>query len=55
MNGRVYATLTVMTGKGSHSRNNRSVLKPVTIDWAKEKGFDFEEKDDHILVFVAVG
>jgi hypothetical protein len=43
-----------MTGKGNRSRNNRSVMKPATIDWAKDKGFHFEEKDDHFVLFVVI-
>jgi len=53
--GRLCAALTVMTGRGNHSRHNRSVLKPANIDWAKDKGFDFEQEDDRIIVFIVVG
>lgn len=41
-----------MTGKGIHSRHNRSVLKPATIDWCDGRHFDYEEQEDHLLVYV---
>jgi hypothetical protein len=52
--GRLAACLTVMTGKGIHSKNNRSVLKPAAIDWCNGNRFDFEEEDDHLRIYVAV-
>lgn len=53
--GRTAACLTVMTGKGIHSKHNRSVLKPATIDWCTARGFDFEEQEDHLNVYIVVG
>lgn len=53
--GRLAALLTVMTGKGIHSKQNRSVLKPAVIDWCTSTRLDFEEDDDHLRVYVTVG
>jgi hypothetical protein len=52
--GRLAAGLTVMTGKGIHSKHNRSVLKPAAMDWCAGRGFDFEEQDDHLVVYIVV-
>jgi hypothetical protein len=53
--GRLTACLITMTGKGIHSRGNRSVLKPATADWCKGKDFDYEEEEDHIRIYIVVG
>jgi DNA-nicking Smr family endonuclease len=42
--------LTVMTGKGLHSKGNKSVLKPAIISWCQEKGLNYEEDVDQIRV-----
>lgn len=39
--GRLSVCLTAVTGKGLHSKGNRSVLKPTVIHWAEGKDFDF--------------
>jgi DNA-nicking Smr family endonuclease len=43
-----------MTGKGLHSRGNRSVLKPTVVDWCRQKGFDFDEEEDNVRVYLTI-
>jgi DNA-nicking Smr family endonuclease len=33
-----------MTGKGLHSRGNRSILKPAAAEWSRLRDFDYEEE-----------
>jgi DNA-nicking Smr family endonuclease len=44
MGVRQVVCLTAMTGKGIHSKNSRSVLKPASMDWCDSRRFDFEEE-----------
>lgn len=38
------ACLIAMTGKGRHSRGNKSILKPAAIEWCHHKDFEYEEE-----------
>lgn len=52
--GQASACLTVMTGKGIHSKGNRSILKPTVKEWCEERGYEFEEEEDHLKVYVGL-
>ena len=40
--GRRTACLTVMTGKGLHSKGRKSVLKPAVIEWCEDSKLNYE-------------
>lgn len=52
--GRRTACLIVMTGKGLHSRGNRSILKPAVASWCAENKIDVDEEIDHLKVYIVV-
>lgn len=52
--GRRTACLIVMTGKGIHSRGNRSVLKPAISSWCNDNRIDVEEETDHMKVYIVI-
>jgi DNA-nicking Smr family endonuclease len=43
-----------MTGKGIHSKGNRSILKPTVKEWCRERGFEYDEEEDHLKVYVVL-
>lgn len=43
-----------MTGKGIHSRGNRSVLKPALLSWCQDNGVDCDEEDDHVKIYILI-
>lgn len=52
--GRRVVCLTVMTGKGIHSKGNRSILKPAVSLWCQESKVDFDEEADHIKIYLPI-
>ena len=52
--GRRMACLTVMTGKGLHSKGRKSVLKPAVVEWCEDNKISYEEAEDHVKVYVVI-
>lgn len=50
----VYCVVKALTGKGLHSKYNKSVLKPALLDWCARNGAKSTESDDSINVFIEV-
>lgn len=52
--GRRTVCVTVMTGKGIHSRGRKSILKPTVTEWCDENRIRYEEESDHVKVYITV-
>lgn len=52
--GRRTACLMILTGKGTHSRGRRSVLKPAIADWCDDKNIRYEEDYDNMKVYIMI-
>lgn len=53
-NGHNTVCLTIMTGKGTHSRGQKSVLKPLVVAWCRRNDFEYDEEADQIKAYVVV-
>ncbi len=50
--GRQIAVLTVQTGKGLHSKDRMSVLKPIVQNWCDRSGMGYVINVDNIEVYI---